>query len=101
VDRPEPEVADVIAFRDEPEAEGTPQSYTQLQEHYLQRLIRLIKLREACMSDPAFNSGWVIRLCNRGMYSTFRDCEDQGIGGEALALIRGELLGIIGCTTAQ
>ncbi len=70
---------------------GRIRTYTLLQEHYLLRLVRLMHERDELKKIPASRDGWLLRLCDRGIYATFKECNDVGIKDEALALLRGEL----------
>ena len=57
-------------------------SYNPLQTHYLSRLVRLAETKqefdEGTVADP-----FMKRLLERGIFATYRDCVEQGVGAEA------------------
>lgn len=62
--------------------------YTELQCHYLLRIKRLqALLNEEMVYAPA--QEFTRRLLVRGIYGTYRECVDQGIGDEALHIVSG------------
>ncbi len=63
-------------------------SYTELQCHYLLRIRRLQGLlNEEVVYAP--EEEFTRRLLVRGIYGTYRECVDEGIGDEALHIISG------------
>ena len=63
--------------------------FTPLQVHFLNRLERLLALKNSYETDP-HREKWVMDAINRAIYSTLRDCIEQGVGEEAKAIIRRE-----------
>src|SRR4051812_47732554 len=61
-------------------------SYSALQLFFLMRLSYLVRRRkdELASLDP---SHWKFKLLNRGLYSTFCDCVEEGVGEEAKVLL--------------
>ena len=61
-------------------------SYSALQLFFLMRLSYLVRRRkeELASLDP---SHWKFKLLNKALYSTYRDCEDLGVGEEARLLM--------------
>ena len=59
-------------------------SYSPLQLHFLQRLNRLLRLRNE-QARQLNEEG--LRLIDRAIYSTYRDTVDLGIGAEAKELL--------------
>ena len=63
-------------------------SYTELQRYYLLRIKRLqALLNEEVVDAP--EQEFTRRLLTRGIYGTYRECVDEGIGDEALHVISG------------
>lgn len=62
-------------------------SYSPVQLFFLMRLSYLQRQRRECINviDP---QDWRMRLLNKGLYSTYRDCEASGVGDEAKTLIQ-------------
>ena len=67
-------------------ATGNLKSYTPVQLHFLMRLSHLQKQRRES-SATLEATDWRMRLMNKSLYSTFRDCEEQGVGDEARLLM--------------
>ena len=63
-------------------------SYTELQRHYLLRIKRLQALLNEDVVD-APEQEYTRRLLTWGIYGTYRECVDEGIGEEALHIISG------------
>lgn len=57
-------------------------SYTPLQVYFLQRLMRLVRLRQESAQLLA-QEPWLRRALDKAIYSTFLDCADLGVGAEA------------------
>jgi hypothetical protein len=63
-------------------------SYSPTQLHFLMRLSHLQRQRRDMVGVADANgSDWHMRLVNKALYSTFRDCEDLGVGEEARLLM--------------
>src|SRR5260370_41837013 len=63
-------------------------SYRPTQLHLLMRLSHLQRQRRDMVSVADGNgTDWHMRLVNKALYSTFRDCEDLGVGEEARLLM--------------
>lgn len=71
---------------------GTVHSYTPLQMHFLTRLADLVRKREALKEDSDHDEQ-LLRLCNRAIYATYRDCMETEVGGEARAILEDEVQG--------
>ena len=66
---------------------GKPRvSRIQLRSHFLNRLEWYVDLRERCKKDPGCEE-WKMKAVDWAIYSTFRDCEEQGIVNKAKALL--------------
>jgi hypothetical protein len=73
--------------------EGTPEArsggrhdrLSGLQQHFLARLERLLRLRHQQMGAMTVE---LVRLLDQAIYSTYCDCLDLGVGGQAQELIR-------------
>src|SRR3977135_36991 len=61
-------------------------SYSPTQLHFLMRLSHLQRQRRD-MVNVADGGDWHMRLVNKALYSTYRDCEDLGVGEEARLLM--------------
>ena len=61
--------------------------YTVVQAFFLGRLERMLTIRRS--QNPALEP-WQNALLPRAVYSTYRDCLDLGLAGEAQSLLRGE-----------
>jgi hypothetical protein len=61
-------------------------SYTPMQLHFLQRLAHLVKQRREHIHllQP---TDWKMRLINKALYSTYRDCVAEGVGEEAKQIL--------------
>ena len=61
---------------------GPSSAYSDLQHFFLKRLAWLHKQRRECVNvlNPA---DWRIRLINKALYSTYRDCVDAGVEDSA------------------
>ena len=63
-------------------------SYSPTQLHFLMRLSHLQRQRRDMVNVADANgTDWHMRLVNKALYSTFRDCEDLGVGEEARLLM--------------
>jgi len=63
-------------------------SYSPTQLHFLMRLSHLQRQRRDMVNvADASGADWHLRLVNKALYSTFRDCEDLGVGEEARLLM--------------
>ncbi|MBI2755476.1 MAG: hypothetical protein HYX52_02085 [Chloroflexi bacterium] len=61
-------------------------SYSPSQLFFLMRLSYLQRQRRE--TQNLLDGGdWRVRLLNKALYSTFRDCEEQGVGQEAKLLM--------------
>lgn len=62
-------------------------SYSTVQLFFMMRLSYLHKQRRECVNviDP---QDWRMRLLNKALYSTYGDCEREGVGGEAKTLLQ-------------
>ena len=58
-------------------------SYSPTQLHFLMRLSHLQRQRRD-MVNVRDGTDWHMRLVNKALYSTYRDCEDLGVGEEGL-----------------
>jgi hypothetical protein len=61
-------------------------SYSPTQLHFLMRLSHLQRQRRD-MVNVADSGDWHMRLVNKALFSTYRDCEDLGVGEEARLLM--------------
>lgn len=57
-------------------------AYTPLQAYFLQRLVRLVRLRQSS-ADILAQEPWLRRALDKAIYSTFLDCAELGVGAEA------------------
>ena len=68
-------------------ATGKPRAgRIELRSHFLNRLEWYLNLRESCKKEPSCEE-WKIKELDRAIYSTFRDCGEQGIVSKAKALL--------------
>ncbi len=65
---------------------GNLKSYSPTQLHFLMRLSHLQRQRRETMNLLEPND-WRMRLIHKALYSTYRDCEDLGVGQEAKLLM--------------
>lgn len=65
---------------------GKGRSYTPLQNFFLLRLGRLLRLKQL-YSGLSGQEEWVPKLLNKAIYSTYCDCLEQGVSDDARALI--------------
>ena len=69
------------------ELQGSVQTYTPLQMHFLARLQRLRDAKQEIDqygdSDP-----FMKKLVERGLFATYRECVDEGVAVEARHLLR-------------
>jgi hypothetical protein len=73
---------DVAAQEESVERVGSAMQYTPLQAHFLTRLERLRNAKteiDAYADDDPFMK----RLVDRGLFATYRECIDEGVGAEA------------------
>jgi len=61
-------------------------SYTASQLFFLQRLDWLQKQRRECANVLAPND-WRLRLLNKALYSTYRDCVEAGVEASAKQIL--------------
>jgi len=61
--------------------------YTALQSHHIDRLKWYLTLKEQCKQDTNYEE-WRLKMVDWAVYSTFRDCEDQGLVDEAKAMLQ-------------
>src|SRR5919199_5329469 len=61
-------------------------SYSPTQLHFLMRLSHLQRQRRDLV-NVAEGNDWHMRLVNKALYSTYRDCEELGVGEEARLLM--------------
>ena len=61
-------------------------SYSPTQLHFLMRLSHLQRQRRDTV-NVLDNNDWRMRLINKSLYSTYRDCEELGVGDEARLLM--------------
>lgn len=61
--------------------------YNALQTHFLSRLVRLAETKHefdgGAVADP-----FMKRLLERGIFATYRECVEQGVGAEARHILR-------------
>jgi hypothetical protein len=69
-----------------PPQTGGLRSYSPTQLFFLTRLSWLIRQRRELMNtlEPA---DWRRRLLDKALYSTFLDCQEEGVGDEAKSLL--------------
>ena len=60
---------------------------TAIQVHRIDRLKWYLALKEQCKRDSSCEE-WQLKMVDRAIYSTFRDCEEQGLVDEAKALLQ-------------
>ncbi len=67
--------------------DGMPRGYTPVQKLYLLRLRSLVTRRPqyAGRLEPG---SWQLRLLDKALYSTYRDCVELGLADEARVLLR-------------
>jgi hypothetical protein len=61
-------------------------SYSPTQLHFLMRLSHLQRQRRDT-ANVFDSTDWRVRLINKSLYSTYRDCEELGVGEEAKLLM--------------
>ena len=69
-----------------PRGSGSLRSYSPTQLHFLMRLSHLQKQRRETV-NVLDASDWRMRLIHKGLYSTYRDCVELGVGDEAKMLM--------------
>lgn len=61
---------------------GSSVQYNPLQMHFLSRLVRLaetkVEFDDGTVTDP-----FMRRLLERGIFATYRECVEEGVGAEA------------------
>jgi hypothetical protein len=62
-------------------------SYSPVQLFFLMRLSYLQRQRRECV-NVIDHQDWRMRVLNKALYSTFQDCEREGVGGEAKTLLQ-------------
>lgn len=65
--------------------EGTEDRYSSLQFHFLRRLNRLLRLRQQ-QRDQLKPEG--LRLLDRAIFATYRDCGTAGVSAEAQKVVQ-------------
>ncbi len=65
---------------------GNLKSYSPTQLHFLMRLSHLQRQRREMVNLLDAND-WRMRLIHKALYSTFRDCQELGVGEEAKLLM--------------
>jgi len=65
--------------------EGTEDRYSSLQFHFLRRLNRLLRLRQQ-QRDHLKPEG--LRLLDRAIFATYRDCTAAGVSAEAQRVVQ-------------
>jgi len=61
---------------------GSSITYNQLQMHFLSRLVRLSETKHEFDDGPVCDP-FMKRLLERGIFATYRECVEQGVGAEA------------------
>ncbi len=82
-------VDEVIAEVDQRQAaydSRTAKAYSPIQMHFLARLRRLDGVRGQLDTLPA-RDPYMKKLVDRGIFATYRDCMDEGIGEEARQIL--------------
>ena len=82
-------VDEVVAEIDQRQAVSdsrTAKAYSPIQIHFLARLRRLDGVRGQLDNVPA-NDPFMKKLVDRGIFATYRDCMDEGIGDEARQIL--------------
>ncbi len=82
-------VDQVIADVDQRQAvydSRTAKAYSPIQMHFLARLRRLDGVRGQLDTVPA-SDPFMKKLVDRGIFATYRDCMDEGIGDEARQIL--------------
>ena len=74
--------ADVVAESPSLELAGSAMTYTPLQLHFLSRLERL-RNAKAEIDTYTDDDPFMKRLVDRGLFATYRECIDEGVGAEA------------------
>ena len=64
----------------------TAKAYSPIQMHFLARLRRLDGVRGQLDTLPA-RDPYMKKLVDRGIFATYRDCMDEGIGDEARQIL--------------
>ena len=72
-------------------ADSLPGSLTAQQRFFLQRLVWLQKQRREC-ENVLTPSDWRMRLINKALYSTYRDCVEYGVEESAKQVLANEEL---------
>ncbi|MEE8518517.1 MAG: hypothetical protein V3S98_05280 [Dehalococcoidia bacterium] len=62
-------------------------AYSPLQMHFLARLQRLDGVRVQMASMPG-QDPFMAKLVGRGLFATYRECVDEGIGAEARHILK-------------
>jgi hypothetical protein len=77
---------DMVTTKSPAELAGSAMQYTPLQMHFLARLERL---RNAKTEIDAYSDEdpFMKRLVDRGLFATYRECMDEGVGAEARHLL--------------
>lgn len=76
----------------QPQSKMPIRSYNDLQLFFLMRLARLLRQKREYTAGEKDGKleDWRIRLFNKAIYSTFRDCMEQGVGEDARLLFQQE-----------
>lgn len=65
----------------------TAKAYSLIQMHFLARLRRLDGVRLQLSSSPA-RDPFMKKLVDRGLFATYRECMDEGVGPEAKQILK-------------
>ena len=65
--------------------EGTEDRYSSLQLHFLRRLNRLLRLRQEQRAELKPEG---LRLLDRAIFATYRDCAAAGVSAEAQEVVQ-------------
>ena len=66
---------------------GSSVAYSPLQMHFLSRLVRLAETKQE-FDDGTVADPFMKRLLERGIFATYRECVEQGVGAEARHILR-------------
>ena len=75
--------------KDAPHSEVLWGDYTPLQAHFLNRLKELLALKERRYKGPP-SEEWLTKAVDWAIYSSFRDCDAQGVIEKAKVLLKRE-----------
>ncbi len=66
--------------------------YSSIQAYLLERLTELVERRKDLEGQPASEDGHYLSLTQKAIFAAYVDCLEEGVGGEALDILRGESL---------